>query len=99
MGGLVGPGLAIDTDRWFVVCANVLGGCQGSTGPASIDPATGRPYGPRFPVVTVRDMVRTQAALADALGIGRWLTRGRRVDGRHAGAGVGHHVPPPGALA
>jgi homoserine O-acetyltransferase len=72
--GIVGPGLAIDTDRYFVVCANVLGGCQGSTGPASLDPATGRPYGSRFPVVTIRDMVRTQAALADHLGVGRWLS-------------------------
>jgi homoserine O-acetyltransferase len=72
--GMVGPGLSIDTDRWFVVCANVLGGCQGSTGPASIDRATGRPYGSRFPVVTIRDMVRTQAHLADALGVGRWAS-------------------------
>lgn len=70
--GLIGPGRAIDTDRWFVVCANVLGGCQGSTGPASPDPATGRPYGSRFPVVTIRDMVRAQAALADHLGVARW---------------------------
>lgn len=70
---LVGPGRALDTDRHFVVCANVLGGCQGSTGPASVDPATGRPYGPRFPAVTIRDMVRTQAALADHLGVERWL--------------------------
>lgn len=70
---LVGPGKAIDTDRWFVVCANVLGGCQGTTGPASIDPATGRPYAARFPVVTIRDMVRTQAALQVHLGIERWL--------------------------
>ena len=53
---LIGPGKAIDTDRWFVVCTNVLGGCQGSTGPASIDPGdpAGRDYGPRFPVVTIR---------------------------------------------
>ena len=72
--GLVGPGLALDTDRFFVVCANVLGGCQGTTGPSSVDPATGRPYGARFPVVTVRDMVRTQAALADHLGVRQWLT-------------------------
>jgi homoserine O-acetyltransferase len=72
--GVVGPGLAIDTDRYFVVCANVLGGCQGSTGPASIDPDTGRLYGSRFPVVTVRDMVRVQARLADHLGVDRWLT-------------------------
>ncbi|MCU1500858.1 MAG: metX [Ilumatobacteraceae bacterium] len=70
--GLIGPGLAIDTDRWFVVCANVLGGCQGSTGPASADPATGSPYGSRFPVVTVRDMVRAQARLADHLGVDAW---------------------------
>jgi homoserine O-acetyltransferase len=69
---LVGPGKAVDTDRWFVVCANVLGGCQGTTGPASVDPATGRPYGSTFPTVTVRDIVRTQAALADHLGIARW---------------------------
>jgi homoserine O-acetyltransferase/O-succinyltransferase len=72
--GLVGSGLAVDTDRFFVVCANVLGGCQGSTGPASIDPATGRPYGSSFPVVTIRDMVRTQAALADHLGVPAWLS-------------------------
>lgn len=71
---LVGPGKAVDTDRWFVVCANVLGGCQGTTGPASIDPATGRPHGARFPVVTIRDVVRTQAALADHLGIGVWAS-------------------------
>lgn len=69
---LIGPGRALDTDRYFVVCSNVLGGCQGSTGPASVDPASGRPYGSTFPVVTIRDMVRAQASLADALGIGRW---------------------------
>jgi homoserine O-acetyltransferase len=70
--GAVGPGLAIDTDRFFVVCINVLGGCQGSTGPASIDPATGTPYGSQFPVLTVRDMVRAQRYVADHLAIGRW---------------------------
>jgi len=69
---LIGPGRALDTDELFVVCVNVLGGCQGSTGPASIDPATGAVYGSSFPVVTIRDMVRTQASLADALGISRW---------------------------
>ncbi len=72
--GVVGPGQALDTDRWFVVCANVLGGCQGSTGPASAHPGDGKPYGSRFPVVSVRDMVRVQAALADRLGIPRWLS-------------------------
>ena len=70
--GLIGPGLAIDTDRWFVVCANVLGGCQGSTGPASPHPDDGRPYGSRFPVITIRDMVRAQARLADHLGVDVW---------------------------
>ena len=70
--GMVGPGLAIDTDQWFVVCVNVLGGCQGSTGPASLHPDDGRPYGSRFPVITIRDMVRLQARLADHLGIGVW---------------------------
>ncbi len=66
---MVGPGLPIDTDRFFVVCANVIGGCMGSTGPADPDPATGEPYGLEFPLVTVRDMVRAQAMLLDALGI------------------------------
>ena len=72
--GVVGPGLAIDTDRYFVVCANVLGGCQGSTGPASIEPGTDQPYGSRFPVVTIRDIVRVQARLADHLGVEQWLS-------------------------
>jgi homoserine O-acetyltransferase len=72
--GLIGPGKALDTDKYFVVCANVLGGCQGTTGPASPHPDDGRPYASRFPVVSIRDWVRTQAALADHLGIERWLT-------------------------
>jgi homoserine O-acetyltransferase/O-succinyltransferase len=71
---LIGPGRAIDTDRWFVVCANVLGGCQGSTGPASAHPVDGMPYGGRFPVVTTRDMVRAQARLADHLGVTTWAS-------------------------
>jgi homoserine O-acetyltransferase/O-succinyltransferase len=66
---MVGPGKPIDTDRFFVVCANVIGGCMGSSGPAEIDPATGEPYGLNFPLVTIRDMVRAQAMLLDALGI------------------------------
>ncbi len=70
--GLVKPGGGIDTDEWFVVCVNVLGGCQGSTGPASAHPDDGEPYGSRFPVVSIRDMVRSQAAVADALGVHRW---------------------------
>ncbi len=69
----IGPGKALDPERWFIVCANVLGGCQGSTGPASPHPEDGRPYASRFPVVSIRDMVRTQALLADHLGIKRWF--------------------------
>lgn len=69
---IVGPGKAIDTDRFFVVCPNVLGGCQGTTGPASTDPATGTPYGSRFPTITIRDQVVVEAALADRLGVARW---------------------------
>ena len=70
--GVIGPGRALDTARWFVVCVTVLGGCQGSTGPASPHPDDGRPWASRFPVVTIRDMVRTQAAVADHLGVSRW---------------------------
>jgi homoserine O-acetyltransferase len=69
--GLVGPGRPLDTDRFFVVCANVLGGCQGTTGPSSSAPEDG-PWGSRFPGVTVGDQVRVEAGLADALGIERW---------------------------
>ena len=70
---LVGPGRPIDTERYFVICANVLGGCMGSTGPASIRTLTGEPYGTDFPPITIRDMVRAQALLLDALGIDRLL--------------------------
>ncbi|MFF9265540.1 homoserine O-acetyltransferase MetX [Streptomyces longwoodensis] len=69
--GLVGPGLALDTDRFFVVAPNVLGGCQGSTGPSSARPG-GRAWGSAFPFLTQRDQVAVEAGLADALGIGRW---------------------------
>jgi homoserine O-acetyltransferase len=69
--GMIGPGKAFDTDRFFVVSSNLLGGCRGTTGPSSIDPATGRPYGSDFPVITVADMVRCERALLDALGIER----------------------------
>lgn len=67
----IGPGRAIDTDRWFVVATNVLGGCQGSTGPSSAAP-DGRPWGSRFPYVTVRDQVAAEVSVADALGIDSW---------------------------
>jgi len=68
---LVGPGLPLDTDRFFIICSNVVGGCMGSTGPSSIDPATGRPWGLTFPMITIADMVRAQAMLVEALGIER----------------------------
>ncbi len=66
---VVGPGKIIDTDRFFVVCANVLGGCMGSTGPKDINPATGKPWGLSFPVITIPDMVQAQAKLLDHLGV------------------------------
>jgi homoserine O-acetyltransferase/O-succinyltransferase len=68
---LVGPGKPIDTDRYFVICSNVVGGCLGSTGPTTLNAATGRPYGLELPVITIRDMVRAQAMLIDHLGIDR----------------------------
>ena len=71
---LVGPGRGIDTEKYFVVCSNVLGGCKGSTGPASIDPKTGKPYGINFPLVTIGDIVNAQRDLIDHLGIKRLLS-------------------------
>ncbi|HEX7656275.1 MAG TPA: homoserine O-acetyltransferase [Sphingomonas sp.] len=68
---MIGPGKPVDPARHFIVCANVLGSCMGSSGPASIDPATGKPFGMAFPVITIRDMVRAQAMLLDHLGIQR----------------------------
>ncbi|WP_079230059.1 homoserine O-succinyltransferase MetX [Pseudomonas putida] len=68
----IGPGKPIDTNRFFVVSLNNLGGCNGSTGPSSINPATGKPYGAEFPVLTVEDWVHSQARLADRLGIAQW---------------------------
>jgi homoserine O-acetyltransferase len=69
--GMIGPGKAFDTDRFFVVSTNLLGGCRGTTGPSSTNPATDEPYGPDFPVITVADMVRTERAFLDVLGIER----------------------------
>ncbi len=69
---MVGPGLPFDTDKYFVLCPNVIGGCQGSTGPSSIAP-DGKRYGSRFPIVTIRDMVSAEIAFSDALGIDKYL--------------------------
>ncbi|RYF93033.1 MAG: homoserine O-acetyltransferase [Caulobacteraceae bacterium] len=66
---LVGPGRPLDPADWFILCSNVIGGCNGSSGPGSIDPATGQPYGLSFPVITIGDMVRAQAMLVEAMGI------------------------------
>ena len=65
----IGPGLSIDTDKYFVICTNVLGGCYGSTGPSSLDPSDGKPYATRFPVLSIFDMVRAQFHLLDYLGV------------------------------
>jgi len=70
---MVGPGKPIDTDRFFVICSNVIGGCMGSTGPAEVDPSDGKPYGLNFPLVTIRDMVRAQKRLVEHLGIDKLL--------------------------
>jgi len=70
---LIGPNLLIDTNRYFVICSNVLGGCMGTTGPAENNPGTGKPWGMTFPMITIRDMVRAQALLMDHLGIDQLL--------------------------
>lgn len=70
---LIGPGRPLDTERFFIICSNVLGGCQGTTGPASLNPATDSPYGMSFPTITIGDMVRTQKRLLDALQIDHLL--------------------------
>jgi homoserine O-acetyltransferase len=74
--GMIGPGKAFDTDRYFVVCTNLIGGCRGSTGPGSTNPETGRPYGLDFPVITVADMVRAERLFLQQLGIRRILAIG-----------------------
>ncbi|MFW2512313.1 homoserine O-acetyltransferase MetX [Demequina sp. SO4-13] len=82
---MVGPGRPIDPERHFIVSANVVGGCQGSTGPASAHPEDGQPWGSRFPYVTMRDMVNAEIALADHLGVGRWrLITGPSMGGMRA---------------
>lgn len=88
----IGPGKAFDTDTFFVICSNVLGGCSGSTGPAQVDPATERPYGMRFPVVTIGDMVRAQVRLINHLGIEQLLcVAGGSMGGMQALEWAVHH--------
>lgn len=81
---LIGPGRALDTDHTFVICANVLGGCQGSTGPASDDPLTGRPYGMRFPLITIGDIVNAQRKLVERLGVRKLVAIGGSIGGFQA---------------
>ncbi len=82
---LIGPGRFFDTTRFFVICSNILGGCYGSTGPSSPDPQTGRPYGMRFPVVTIRDMVGAQHKLVEHLGVRRiFMVAGGSIGGQQA---------------
>ncbi len=71
--GMIGPGKAFDTDKYFVICSNVIGGCKGSTGPSSVNPSTGKPYGIDFPFVTIADMVKAQKLLVESLGIEKLL--------------------------
>ncbi|OQY16078.1 MAG: hypothetical protein B6I36_11000, partial [Desulfobacteraceae bacterium 4572_35.1] len=71
---LIGPGKVLDTDKYQVICSNVIGSCKGSTGPTSINPATGRPYRLNFPIVMVRDMVRAQKLLMDEIGVTKLVT-------------------------
>ncbi len=88
----IGPGKAFDTNRFFVICSNIIGSCYGSTGPASINPATGEPYGLAFPVVTIGDVVRAQERLMDHLGIERLLCAvGGSMGGMQALEWAAHH--------
>ena len=88
----IGPGKAFDTNRFFVICSNVIGSCFGSSGPMSIDPATGQPYGLHFPVVTIGDMVRAQVKLLDHLGIDQLLcVAGGSMGGMQALEWAAHH--------
>src|SRR5258708_34475494 len=97
---MIGPGKAFDTNKYFVICSNVLGGCRGTTGPSSINPATGCPYAMSFPVITIGDMVRLQKMLIDSLAIERLLSvTGGAMGGMQAlGWGVWYPVSAGGAV-
>ena len=88
----VGPGKAIDTNNFFVICSNCLGACQGSTGPTSVNPDTGKPYGISFPELTIQDMVRAQKLLIEHLGISSLFFCSWRQYGGNAGVTVDHRI-------
>src|SRR5258708_37593682 len=96
---MIGPGKALDTDKYFMICSNVLGGCQGSTGPASINPDTGCPYAMAFPVITIGDMVRLQKMLVDSLGIARLLAVAGGAVGGRQGPGLAGTCSDPAVAA
>ena len=85
---MVGPGKGFDTQQYFIICANVLGGCKGSTGPSSINPETGKAYGLDFPLITIGDMVNAQWALVKSFGIEKLLAVAGGVYGRYADIGM-----------
>ena len=90
---MVGPGKHLDTNKYFVVCSNVIGGCAGSNGPRSIDPKTGKLYNMDFPVITIADMVRAQKAPDGTLENQKMAEYYRRLHGRYASSGMGDKLP------
>jgi homoserine O-acetyltransferase len=90
---LIGPGKGIDTDKYFVICSNVIGGCQGSTGPSSINPQTGKPYGLSFPLISIRDMIEAQRKSSRFFWHRKIVSCCRRFDGRDASFTVDGFLP------
>ena len=86
---MIGPGKTIDTNKYFVICSNVLGGCVGTTGPNEINPKTNKIYGIEFPTITIQDMVRVQKILVDELKIDKLLSVVGGIDGLYAGTAMG----------
>lgn len=90
---MIGPGKPFDTNKYFVICSNVIGGCKGSTGPSSINPKTGKPYGTSFPALTILDMIRPQKKLIEYLDIKKLLSIAGGIDGWDAGSPVDSYIP------
>ena len=85
---IIGPGKCLDTDKYFIICSNVIGGCKGSTGPASINPDTKKPYGLEFPIITIKDMVNAQKKLVNSLRNHTALCGNRWFNGWYAGTAM-----------